>query len=57
MGAISNDPAKLAYLTGFCEPSSLRGLASMFLTFSIADKSLQSAGAAGIWRADGVGVP
>ncbi|KAL5518478.1 hypothetical protein ACEPAH_160 [Sanghuangporus vaninii] len=38
MGAISNDPAKLAYLTGFY-------------------KSLQSAGAAGIWRADGVGLP
>ena len=38
MGAISNDPAKLAYMTGFY-------------------KSLQSAGAAGIWRADGVGVP
>ncbi|EJD04494.1 MFS general substrate transporter [Fomitiporia mediterranea MF3/22] len=38
MGAISNDPGKLAYLTGFY-------------------KSLQSAGAAGIWRADGVGLP
>ncbi|KZT51337.1 MFS general substrate transporter [Calocera cornea HHB12733] len=33
MGAMSNDPAKLAYFTGFY-------------------KSLQSAGAAGIWRAD-----
>jgi MFS family permease len=38
MGAMSNDPAKLAYFTGFY-------------------KSLQSAGAAGIWRADGVGKP
>ncbi|KLO11265.1 MFS general substrate transporter [Schizopora paradoxa] len=38
MGAVSNDPAKLAYLTGFY-------------------KALQSAGAAGIWRADGVGLP
>ncbi|EJT99003.1 MFS general substrate transporter [Dacryopinax primogenitus] len=33
MGAMSNDPAKLAYFTGFY-------------------KSLQSAGAAGIWRVD-----
>lgn len=38
MGAMSNDPAKLAYLSGFY-------------------KSLQSAGAAGVWRADGVGLP
>ncbi|GJJ13814.1 hypothetical protein Clacol_008071 [Clathrus columnatus] len=38
MGAMSNDPAKLAYFTGFY-------------------KSLQSAGAAGIWRADAVGLP
>ncbi|KAJ6460310.1 MFS general substrate transporter [Mycena sanguinolenta] len=33
MGAMSNDPAKLAYFTGFY-------------------KSIQSAGAAGVWRAD-----
>jgi len=38
MGAMSNDPAKLAHFTGFY-------------------KSLQSAGAAGVWRADAVGVP
>ncbi|KAF4597058.1 hypothetical protein EYR40_007508 [Pleurotus pulmonarius] len=38
MGALSNDPAKLAYVTGFY-------------------KSLQSAGAAGVWRADGVKRP
>ncbi|KAJ8581528.1 MFS general substrate transporter [Rhizopogon salebrosus TDB-379] len=38
MGAMSNDPAKLAVFTGFY-------------------KSLQSAGAAGVWRADGVGLP
>jgi len=38
MGAMSNDPAKLAYFAGFY-------------------KSIQSAGAAGIWRADGVKVP
>ncbi|KAF8508521.1 major facilitator superfamily domain-containing protein [Gautieria morchelliformis] len=37
MGAMSNDPAKLAHFTGFY-------------------KSLQSAGAAGIWRADAVGI-
>ncbi|KAH7920535.1 MFS general substrate transporter [Leucogyrophana mollusca] len=38
MGAMSNDPAKLAVFVGFY-------------------KSLQCAGAAGVWRADGVGVP
>ncbi|KAL9715701.1 hypothetical protein Ac2012v2_000144 [Leucoagaricus gongylophorus] len=38
MGAMSNDPAKLAYYSGFY-------------------KSLQSAGAAGMWRADAVKLP
>ncbi|KAF5355794.1 hypothetical protein D9756_004298 [Leucocoprinus leucothites] len=38
MGAMSNDPAKLAYFTGFY-------------------KSLQSAGAAGAWRADALQIP
>jgi len=38
MGAMSNDPAKLAHFIGFY-------------------KSIQSAGAAGVWRADGVGLP
>ncbi|CAL1696862.1 unnamed protein product [Somion occarium] len=38
MGAMSNDPAKLAHFTGFY-------------------KSIQSAGAAGVWRADAIGVP
>ncbi|KNZ79347.1 UN protein [Termitomyces sp. J132] len=38
MGAMSNDPAKLAYFAGFY-------------------KSLQSAGAAGMWRADAVLIP
>lgn len=38
MGAMSNDPAKLAHYAGFY-------------------KSLQSAGAAGVWRADAVGMP
>jgi len=38
MGAMSNDPAKLAHFTGFY-------------------KSIQSAGAAGVWRADGVKLP
>ncbi|CCO27891.1 UNC93-like protein C922,05c [Rhizoctonia solani AG-1 IB] len=38
MGAMSNDPAKLAIFTGFY-------------------KSIQSAGAAGIWRADGMEIP
>lgn len=38
MGAMSNDPAKLAYFAGFY-------------------KSIQSAGAAGVWRADALGLP
>jgi len=38
MGAMSNDPAKLAYFTGFY-------------------KSIQSAGAAGIWRVDAEALP
>ncbi|KIP02465.1 hypothetical protein PHLGIDRAFT_79071 [Phlebiopsis gigantea 11061_1 CR5-6] len=38
MGAMSNNPAKLAHFTGFY-------------------KSIQSAGAAGVWRADAVGIP
>jgi len=38
MGAMSNDPAKLAHFAGFY-------------------KSIQSAGAAGVWRADAVGIP
>jgi len=38
MGAMSNDPAKLAHFTGFY-------------------KSIQSAGAAGAWRADAVKIP
>jgi hypothetical protein len=38
MGAMSNDPAKLAYFAGFY-------------------KSIQSAGAAGMWRADAVKIP
>ncbi|TFK53689.1 MFS general substrate transporter [Heliocybe sulcata] len=38
MGAMSNDPAKLAYFTGFY-------------------KCMQSAGAAGVWRADGNLIP
>lgn len=38
MGAMSNDPAKLAYFTGLY-------------------KSIQSAGAAGVWRADAIKIP
>lgn len=38
MGAMSNDPAKLAIFTGFY-------------------KSIQSAGAAGVWRADAMRIP
>ncbi|KAH8831221.1 MFS general substrate transporter [Flagelloscypha sp. PMI_526] len=42
MGAMSNDPSKLAHFTGFCK---LRSLLSWF------------AGAAGAWRADAVKIP
>ncbi|KAG1890072.1 MFS general substrate transporter [Suillus subluteus] len=42
MGAMSNDPAKLAVFTGFCAHHT--------------DKSLQSAGAAGSWSADAAGI-
>jgi hypothetical protein len=38
MGAMSNNPQKLAHFTGFY-------------------KSIQSAGAAGMWRADGLNTP
>ena len=38
MGAMSNDPAKLAHFAGFY-------------------KSMQSAGAAGVWRGDAVKLP
>ncbi|KAG2043284.1 MFS general substrate transporter [Suillus americanus] len=47
IGAMSNDPAKLAVFTGFC--------ASM-LTKHRTDKSLQSAGAAVAWSTDAAGI-
>lgn len=53
-GAMSNDPAKLAHFTGFC-PSFRLHICPCCLQFLL-DKSLQSAGAAGIWRADAVGL-
>jgi hypothetical protein len=62
MGAMSNDPAKLAYLTGFCAYYIinffiyLQQLDKHFLTFFI-DKSIQSAGAAGTWGADADKIP
>jgi hypothetical protein len=58
MGAMSNDPAKLAYFAGFCTqlffiiPDNTSPLVSLF-----PDKSIQSAGAAGVWRADAVKLP
>jgi hypothetical protein len=53
MGAMSNDVAKLAHFIGFCKHfESLNVLIHL-----LPDKSIQSAGAAGVWRADGVGLP
>lgn len=69
MGAMSNDPAKLANFSGFCAYLRLRVPLGRSLTIycthvipgtsrpDAADKSLQSAGAAGIWRADAVKLP
>lgn len=54
IGAMSNSPARLAYFTGFCS-SHLSSLMIQLIPYT--DKSMQSAGAAGVWRADGVGVP
>ena len=55
MGAMSNDPAKLAFLTGFC-----KGCCTLYSSFTdrlLSDKSLQSAGAAVIWRVDALKNP
>jgi hypothetical protein len=60
MGAMSNDPAKLAYFAGFCTSFSQRPkLFNPALPTNIrfSDKSIQSAGAAGVWRADAMKVP
>lgn len=55
MGAMSNDPSKLAHFAGFCAHLPSASLYSLLID-SI-DKSIQSAGAAGIWRADAVLIP
>ncbi|KAG2341025.1 hypothetical protein BDR05DRAFT_977055 [Suillus weaverae] len=47
IGAMSNDPAKLAVFTGFC--------ASILIKHHT-DKSLQSVGAAGAWSTDAAGI-
>lgn len=61
MGAMSNDPGKLAHFAGLCESSSRSGQAGPWEVnvdcCHLIDKSIQSAGAAGIWRADGVRTP
>jgi hypothetical protein len=62
MGAMSNDPARLAYFSGFCKYSNIYGspfpLNVLVLNFVLfPDKSIQSAGAAGVWRADAMKVP
>ncbi|GAB1523882.1 hypothetical protein RhiTH_007033 [Rhizoctonia solani] len=58
MGAMSNDPAKLAIFSGFCESRLGTHTVVGNETYRLsADKSIQSAGAAGIWRADGMNVP
>lgn len=61
MGAISNDAGKLAIMVGFCE--SLAHLINstidsrVFSLSSTVAKSLQSAGAASVWRIDAVKFP
>jgi hypothetical protein len=58
MGAMSNDPAKLAYFTGFCTSARLASSSpSSTKVIYIKDKSIQSAGGAGVWRADAVKTP
>ena len=58
MGAMSNDPAKLAYFAGFCESFWAAVILDTRTNFPPhSDKSIQSAGAAGVWRADAMGVP
>jgi hypothetical protein len=57
MGAMSNDPAKLAVFTGFCAFDPRNAEHELNTNQGHADKSLQSAGAAVVWRADAIGVP
>ena len=58
MGAMSNDPAKLAHFAGFCMFPLLHAYCNVIpKPYPLADKSLQSAGAAGVWRADAVKLP
>ena len=57
MGAMSNDPAKLAYFAGFCKYYATCLERYPFLTNVSSDKSIQSAGGAGAWRADAVKTP
>lgn len=55
MGAMSNDPGKLAYFSGLCTSFcfDLRQSGQIILI----DNSIQSVGSAGIWRADGAKIP
>jgi len=58
MGAMSNDPAKLAYFSGFCTPSLIFHIQNIHtVALSFADKAIQSAGNAGIWAADAAKIP
>jgi hypothetical protein len=57
IGAMSNDPAKLAYFAGFCTILSFYRRRFQVVLISGTDKSIQSAGAAGAWAADGDFVP
>jgi len=57
MGAMSNDMAKLAVFTGFCKTCFLEQYLEPSFNFCLVDKCIQSSGAAGVWRADGVGLP
>ena len=57
MGAMSNNPAKLAHFAGFCKAHSIPVSFDTNTHLFLIDKSIQSAGAAGVWRADAVGIP
>lgn len=61
IGAMSNDTSKLAIYAGFCERFKILttgiSLTSASIRTKTLDHSIQSAGAAGVWRMDAVGLP
>lgn len=55
LGAMSNDLGKLAYFTGLCKSDQNSFYHALLIDRE--DKSVQSAGAAGAWRADAIKTP